>query len=105
MVTVSKGDSYITLYPSDTLKISGGVDHAKEAPIIGRQWFSWAPFEDEHYRWIISPARTFFTSMRVTSRPLYNMHDSMQAMALMSILLLQGWHSLHKDTGEAHCAA
>ena len=66
MVTVSKGDSYITLYPSDTLKISCGVDHAKEAPIIGRQWFSWAPFEDEHYRWLISPARTFFTSMKVS---------------------------------------
>ena len=66
MVTVSKGDSYITLYPSNTLKISCGVDHAKEAPIIGRQWFSWAPFEDEHYRWLISPARTFFTSMKVT---------------------------------------
>ena len=67
MVTVSKGDSYITLYPSETLKISCGVDCAREAPIIGRQWFSWAPFEDEHYRWIISPARTFFTSMKVSS--------------------------------------
>ena len=65
MVTVSRGDAFITLYPSDTLKLSCGVDHAKEAPIIGRQWFSWAPFQDDHYRWIIAPARTFYKSMKV----------------------------------------
>lgn len=65
MVTVSRGDAFITFYPSDTLKISCGVDHAKEAPIIGRQWFSWAPFQDDHYRWIIAPARTFYKSMKV----------------------------------------
>lgn len=62
---MSKGDAFITFYPSDTLKISCGVDHAKEAPIIGRQWFSWAPFEDEHFRWLISPARTFYKSPKV----------------------------------------
>ena len=67
MVTVSRGDSFITFYPSDTLKISCGVDHAKEAPIIGRQWFSWAPFQDDHYRWIVAPARTFYRSMKVPS--------------------------------------
>ena len=67
MVSVSSGDSFITLYPSNTLKISCGVDHAVEAPIIGRQWFSWAPFHDDHYRWIIAPARTFYKSMKVRS--------------------------------------
>jgi UDP-3-O-acyl-N-acetylglucosamine deacetylase len=65
ILTVSRGDSFISFNPSDTLKISCGVDHAKEAPVIGRQWFSWAPFEDDHYRWSIAPAKTFFKSMKV----------------------------------------
>ena len=62
---MSRGDSFISFNPSHTLKISCGVDHAKEAPVIGRQWFSWAPFEDDHYRWSIAPAKTFFRSMKV----------------------------------------
>ena len=65
MVTVSRGDAFITFYPSDTLKVSCGVDHAAEAPIIGRQWFSWAPFQDDHYRWVIAPAKAFYKSMKV----------------------------------------
>ena len=82
MVTVSKGDAFITLYPSDTLKISCGVDHFKEAPVIGRQWFSWAPYEDAHYRWIISPARTFFKSMKVPTAAPYRTLQHAEALAM-----------------------
>ena len=63
-VTVQEGDAFVSLYPSNTLKISCGVD-CPAAPIIGRQWKSWVPDQDEHYRWIIAPARTFYTSLEV----------------------------------------
>ena len=69
VITVQEGESFISLFPADTLKISCSVDKMEEAPIIGRQWFSWVPRDDEHYRWVIAPARTFYTSLKV---PLLN---------------------------------
>lgn len=62
VVTVQEGDAFVSLYPGETLKISCGLD-CPAAPIIGKQWRSWVPDQDEHYRWIIAPARTFYTSL------------------------------------------
>jgi hypothetical protein len=66
VVTVQDGDSFVTLYPSDMLKLTSGLDLSALAPVIGKQWFTWVPFQErEHYRWIVAPARTFFTSLEV----------------------------------------
>lgn len=62
VVTVQEGDAFVSFYPGDFLKITYGVDYPA-APIIGKHWYSWVPDEDEHYRWIIAPARTFYTSL------------------------------------------
>lgn len=79
VVTVQEGDAFVSLYPSDVLKISCGVD-CPTASIIGKQWFSWTPDTDDHYRWIIAPARTFYTSL--------------EASPLFVFLLFPDWFSL-----------
>ena len=60
VVTVRKGDSFVTAIPADTLRFTYGIDFPSRA--IGEQWFSWAPaiadFCDEFVR-EIAPARTF----------------------------------------------
>ena len=60
VVTVRKGDSFVTAIPADTLRFTYGIDFPSRA--IGEQWFSWAPaiadFHDEFMR-EIAPARTF----------------------------------------------
>jgi len=60
VVTVRKGDSFVTAIPADTLRFTYGIDFPSQA--IGEQWFSWAPaiadFRDEFVR-EIAPARTF----------------------------------------------
>lgn len=47
-----------------------GVDCAVEAPVIGRQWFSWSPDDagyhaGEHFKLTLAPARTFYASTAV----------------------------------------
>lgn len=60
VVTVRKGDSFVTAIPADTLRFTYGIDFPSQA--IGEQWFSWAPaiadFCDEFVQ-EIAPARTF----------------------------------------------
>lgn len=59
-VTVSKGDSFVTAIPADTLRFTYGVEYPSKA--IGEQWFSWSPeIEDfsEKFTTEIAPARTF----------------------------------------------
>lgn len=60
VVTVRKGDSFVTAIPADTLRFTYGIDFPSRA--IGEQWFSWAPaiadFCDEFVQ-EIAPARTF----------------------------------------------
>ncbi|KAL4516009.1 hypothetical protein Ndes2437A_g06722 [Nannochloris sp. 'desiccata'] len=70
MITVTKGDSFISFYPGLTPKITAGVDFSGEADIVGKQWFTWSPAEtssidnfDKHYRWEIAPARTVLPSI------------------------------------------
>jgi hypothetical protein len=48
-------------------EISCGVDHEVEAPVIGRQWYSWmVDTDDDHvFRRQIAPARTFVPSLKV----------------------------------------
>lgn len=35
--------------------------------MIGSQWFTWSPEEagNEHFRWALAPARTFYPSVEV----------------------------------------
>ena len=64
-LTLRRGDAFITFFPEGVQRLTYGIDHLKEAPIIGKQWFSWAPAEDKHYRWHIAPARTDAASLQV----------------------------------------
>jgi UDP-3-O-acyl-N-acetylglucosamine deacetylase len=64
-LTLRREDAFITFFPEGTQRLTYGIDHLKEAPIIGKQWFSWAPSEDKHYRWHIAPARTYAASLQV----------------------------------------
>jgi UDP-3-O-acyl-N-acetylglucosamine deacetylase len=79
VVTVQDGDSFISLYPSDELKITYGLNLEEAAPVIGKQWFTWVPSNDPHYRWHISPARTFYTSLEVCMCALPSFHASASA--------------------------
>ena len=64
-----------TLNPTNPLSFSlpgrplltAGVDHMEAAPIIGRQYYSWAPDAggNEHFRWQVAPARLYAESTTV----------------------------------------
>lgn len=59
-VTVSKGDSFVTAIPADTLRFTYGIDFPTK--VIGEQWFSWSPAIadfSEKFAGEIAPARTF----------------------------------------------
>jgi UDP-3-O-[3-hydroxymyristoyl] N-acetylglucosamine deacetylase len=59
-VTVSKGDSFVTAIPADTLRFTYGIEYPTQA--IGEQWFSWSPTIanfSERFASEIAPARTF----------------------------------------------
>ncbi|MFM7600190.1 MAG: UDP-3-O-acyl-N-acetylglucosamine deacetylase [Pseudanabaena sp.] len=59
-VTVSKGDSFVTAIPADTLRFTYGIEYPTQA--IGEQWFSWSPAIanfGERFASEIAPARTF----------------------------------------------
>ena len=64
-VTLRRGDAFITFFPEGTQRLTYGIDHLQDAPIIGKQWFSWAPADGQHYRWHIAPARTYAASLQV----------------------------------------
>ena len=65
-VHVQEGDAFVAFYPLEgRTRLSAGLDASAEAAIIGKQWFSFDPAADEHYRWIIAPARTFYRSVEV----------------------------------------
>ena len=59
----------MAFYPAEgnVTRVSAGVDAAEAAPVIGRQWFSWAPSDggNDHYRWAVAPARTFYRNLEV----------------------------------------
>mmetsp|Transcript_5171 Transcript_5171/g.9499 ORF Transcript_5171/g.9499 Transcript_5171/m.9499 type:complete len:326 (+) Transcript_5171:2239-3216(+) len=60
---VNHNESFISYYPDTTTKITVGVDMGRVAPIIGKQWFSFDMYEDDHYRWEIAPARMYISSL------------------------------------------
>jgi UDP-3-O-[3-hydroxymyristoyl] N-acetylglucosamine deacetylase len=51
-VTVRDGESFISLYPGDGMKVTVGIDHQAEAPVIGKQWYTFDVEKDMHYRWV-----------------------------------------------------
>lgn len=61
-IVVRDGVSFVMLMPEDTMRITVGIDHAREAPIIGKQWFSWCLYEDLHYRYELAGARQYMES-------------------------------------------
>ena len=75
VVSVQEGDAFVSFYPAEgnVTRVSAGVDAAEAAPIIGRQWFSWAPTDggNDHYRWAVAPARTFYRNLEVRTEVLY----------------------------------
>eukprot|EP00198_Chlamydomonas_reinhardtii_P008805 XP_001698142.1 predicted protein [Chlamydomonas reinhardtii] len=58
VVSVQRGASFVTLYPEDTFRLTVGLDRHLEAPVIGKQWFSWCMFEDLHYMHSLADARS-----------------------------------------------
>lgn len=62
-ITLNSNDSFISYYPDTSSKITVGLDLSKNAPIIGKQWFSYNIFEDDHYKWEIAPARMYINSL------------------------------------------
>jgi UDP-3-O-[3-hydroxymyristoyl] N-acetylglucosamine deacetylase len=61
--------SFISFVPDTATRLSYGINHAAEAPIIGSQWFSWSPEDSEHYRWALAPAQTYAPSLEVCNAP------------------------------------
>ena len=64
---VREGDAFVTFYPEKAQRVTCGINHIGEAMIIGKQWMSWAPAEDEPYRWSLSPARSYYTHPQARS--------------------------------------
>ncbi|KAL3153399.1 hypothetical protein ABBQ38_011737 [Trebouxia sp. C0009 RCD-2024] len=63
-LTVRRDDAFITFFPEGTQRLTYGIDESREATIIGKQWMSWSPGEDHHYRWAIAPARSYHPSLQ-----------------------------------------
>ncbi|PRW20734.1 UDP-3-O-[3-hydroxymyristoyl] N-acetylglucosamine deacetylase [Chlorella sorokiniana] len=63
--TVQDGESFISFYPSQTARVTVGVDYTADAPVIGQQWFSWSPEANSESDFIslLAPARTCFASV------------------------------------------
>ena len=75
VITVrGQNGSFISFFPEQQTRVTYGIDHHEEAPIIGKQWMSWSPDEDEHYRWAIAPARTYAPSIEVRLPALSSAH-------------------------------
>lgn len=74
-VTVRQDDAFITFFPEDTQRLTYGIDYSYDCEVIGKQWFTWAPAEDNHFRWEIAPARTFATSVQVGKHSTKRMHS------------------------------
>ena len=69
-LTVRRDDAFITFFPEGTQRLTYGIDESREATIIGKQWMSWSPGEDHHYRWAIAPARSYHPSLQVCHPPI-----------------------------------
>ena len=67
IISVREGDSFITLMPSSSQRVTVGIDHTDEAPVIANQWVSWSPTNtaQHHYRWLMAPARMYLPSAQV----------------------------------------
>lgn len=61
--TVQDGAAFISLVPAETVRLTCGVDEGSASAAIGKQWHSWCPFEDDHYRYDLAPARPVYSSI------------------------------------------
>eukprot|EP00192_Tetraselmis_astigmatica_P005761 CAMPEP_0117668812 /NCGR_PEP_ID=MMETSP0804-20121206/11766_1 /TAXON_ID=1074897 /ORGANISM="Tetraselmis astigmatica, Strain CCMP880" /LENGTH=522 /DNA_ID=CAMNT_0005476763 /DNA_START=111 /DNA_END=1679 /DNA_ORIENTATION=+ len=69
IVTVRNEDKFITFYPGELIeRITYGIDFSAEASVIGKQWFTWARREDDHYSVAVGSARTFAASIDMVER-------------------------------------
>jgi hypothetical protein len=71
IVSVREGESFITLMPCDSQRISVGINYQEVAPVVGAQWASWSPADTafDHFRWSIAAARPFHPSGEVSPPP------------------------------------
>lgn len=65
-IIIQEGDAMIALHPGPVPRISIGLDDP-EVDVIGKQWFTWSPETDNHFRWEIAPARLYFRSLEELS--------------------------------------
>jgi UDP-3-O-[3-hydroxymyristoyl] N-acetylglucosamine deacetylase len=63
ILQVNENDSFIMYQPDNVSKLTVGIDYTKVSPIIGKNWFTYTINEDNHYKWVISPARMYMTSL------------------------------------------
>ena len=86
---MQRGNSFISLYPSDRPRLTVGLDHHIDAPIIGKQWVTWCPLEDEHFRWTIGAARWYAPTGQVSISASPPQHVPAVPEYLYSRVLLQ----------------
>lgn len=86
-------DSFISYYPSKFSKLTVGLDYSDSAPLIGKQWFSYDIFNDNHYKWEISPSRMYIPTMQ----HLYESMDSGYFKAgiedCVNLCMFDKWHN------------
>mmetsp|Transcript_12834 Transcript_12834/g.25087 ORF Transcript_12834/g.25087 Transcript_12834/m.25087 type:complete len:403 (+) Transcript_12834:1-1209(+) len=86
-------DSFISYHPSKFSKITVGLDYSDSAPLIGKQWFSYDIFNDNHYRWEISPSRMYIPTIQC----LYESMDSGYFKAgiedCVNLCMFDKWHN------------
>lgn len=58
-VTVTDGEAFVSFTPDERPRLSAGIDFTRLAPVIGRQWATWSPLDEEHFYDTVALARTF----------------------------------------------
>eukprot|EP00210_Caulerpa_lentillifera_P002221 g2134.t1 len=63
LIRVQNDDAFILLIPSERMELTCGIDHSKEAHVIGRQWHSWCLQDhDCYFGETLSAAKGYATS-------------------------------------------
>lgn len=94
IISLNEGESFITLFPSDKMKLSYGIDHYKRAPVIGKQWFSWCMQEEIDFKNNVSAAKSFVSS----PLDLYDMREEGYVKGgAEGIILIAGGHDWYDE--------
>lgn len=99
IVSVREGESFITLMPCDSQRISVGINYQEVAPVVGAQWASWSPADTafDHFRWSIAAARPFHPSgEEAFRRRAEGYYKGMLNAGLVAVADYGTWHMLEQ---------